>query len=167
MHELFRSTTRKLAAVAIAGTTVLGGSAAVWAATPSPASTAASTSAAATTPASTHHHHHHRRGLHAGPVLGALRGADYATVEVKRSGSWVTLELDRGTVASYSDGTLEVSRPDGKTVAVEVTSSTVFEGRSTSALAGDRVAVVSSSAGDAELIVLHAPRPAKGAPGAS
>jgi hypothetical protein len=166
MHELFRSTTRKLAAVAIAGTTVLGGSAAVWAATPSPASTAASTSAAATTPASTHHHHH-RRGLHAGPVLGALRGADYATVEVKRSGSWVTLELDRGTVASYSDGTLEVSRPDGKTVAVEVTSSTVFEGRSTSALAGDRVAVVSSSAGDAELIVLHAPRPAKGAPGAS
>ena len=157
MRELLRSTTRKVVVVAITATTVLGGSAAVWAATPSP------TSATATTPAPTHYHHHH----HANPVLAALRGADHATVEVRRSGSWVTLDLDRGTVASYSGGKLGVSRPDGKTVDLTVTSSTVFEGRSTTALAGDRVAVVSSSTGYAEVVVLHVPRSAKAAPAAS
>lgn len=167
MRRLVLTTTRKLAAVSIAGVTILGGSAAVWAATPGPGTTAGTAPAAATN----HHHHHHGRRRHHRPVLAALRGADHATVEVKRSGNWVTLDLDRGKVSSYSGGKLAggkltVIRPDGKTVDLTVTSSTVFEGRSTGNLTGDRVAVVSSPTGRAEVVVLHEPRSATTTPAA-
>ncbi|MDA8283350.1 MAG: DUF5666 domain-containing protein [Actinomycetota bacterium] len=152
---LLRTTTRKLAAGAIAGVTVLGGGGAALAAT--------SATHPAVTPAGpgVHTRHRHRAGR------GLFRGADHITAEVQRNGSWVTLDWDRGTVTAFSSGSLTVLRPDKQSVTFTITSATRFRGRSTANLDGDRARVTSNSSGDALMVTLSPPKAARSGSSAS
>ncbi|MHB1931268.1 MAG: hypothetical protein ACYCUG_17900 [Acidimicrobiales bacterium] len=148
---LFRTTARKLAAGAIAGVTVLGGGAAVYAASTPAGTVTAST--AATVHFTHRHHRHHRHPV----VRGFFGGADHVTAEVPRNGSWVTLDWDRGTVTSFANGSLTLLRPDKQSVTFTITATTHFRGRSTTNLAGDRARVVSDSSGSALVVSLAPP----------
>jgi hypothetical protein len=57
-----------------------------------------------------------------------LQRADYATVEVKVHGQWVTFELDRGKVAAVSPSSITLLRPDGHSVTEAITAHTKFRG---------------------------------------
>ncbi len=152
---LLGTTTRKLAAGAIAGVTVLGGGGAALAAT--------SATHPTVTPAvpGVHTRHRHRAGR------GLFGGADHITAEVARNGSWVTLEWDRGTVTAFSSGSLTVLRPDKQSVTFTITSTTSFRGRSKANLDGDRARVVSTTSGDALLVTLAPPKATPSASSAS
>ena len=88
----------------------------------------------------------------AGHRGGLLSRADHATVEVERGGKWVTLNLDRGNVTAASTSSITLSRPDGQSVTVQLSSSTKFGGKeatSASALKTGVGAVVISENGTA------------------
>lgn len=78
-----------------------------------------------------------------------LSGADHATVEIRRDGKWVTVDLDRGNVTAASTSSLTLDRPDGQSVTFRLTSSTKFRGKeATSAPAlktGVRAVVISEN----------------------
>jgi len=78
--------------------------------------------------------------------LNALLGrADYATVELKVKGSWVSYELDRGKVSSISSTSVTVARPDGQSATEAISSTTKFSGLSQTSIAvGDPISVIST-----------------------
>jgi hypothetical protein len=76
-------------------------------------------SSTAHTPAA-HASHPHLRGL--------LRRADYAAIEVKVKGTWVTYDFDRGKVTAGSSTSVTLLRPDGVSVTETITPSTRFRG---------------------------------------
>jgi hypothetical protein len=127
-----------MAAAAVAGGLVLAaGGATVYAASnPTPAVPAATPSAAPTAKAGAGH-----RGL--------LARTDHASLEVRQDGKWVTVDVDRGNVTSASTTSITLSRPDGQSVTLQISSSTKFRGKeATSASAlktGVRAMVISEN----------------------
>lgn len=65
---------------------------------------------------------------HARARRNLLERADYATVEVKVRGQWVTFELDRGKVTGVTPTSITLQRPDGQSVTEAITSKTKFRG---------------------------------------
>jgi hypothetical protein len=58
-----------------------------------------------------------------------LHRAAHADLVVKdRSGAWVTVQYDRGTLKATGDHSLTIERPDGKTVTVKVDDATRYRG---------------------------------------
>jgi hypothetical protein len=81
---------------------------------------------------------------------GLLRHSDYATVEVRRKGHWVTYVLNRGKVTAVSSGDITLKRPDGATVTIALAPTTKYRGVSgESALKTGRRANVLSTNGTA------------------
>lgn len=76
-----------------------------------------------------------------------LSQADHATLEIKKNGKWVTVNVDRGNVTAASASSITLSRPDGQSVTIQLLTSTKFGGKeATSASAlktGVRATVVS------------------------
>ena len=111
---LFTTTTRKVAAGAVAGLALVGGGTAAWAAT---ATSASATSAVpAAKPAAAHRAH------------GLLARTDHATIELKQKGTWVTVTYDRGKVTASSATSVTIARPDGESVSIALTSATHYRG---------------------------------------
>lgn len=83
------------------------------------------------------------------PGRSLLSRADHATVEIKKGGKWVTVDVDRGNVTAASTSSITLSRPDGQSVTLQLSSSTKFRGKeATSASAlktGVRAVVVSQN----------------------
>ena len=113
--RIFRSK-RWIAAAAVAGgMLVAAGGATVYAASDPPAApTPAATPSAHPKPAAAH------RTL--------LSRVDHATLEIRSHGKWVTVDLDRGNVTAASSSSITLSRPDGQSVTLEISSSTKFRG---------------------------------------
>jgi hypothetical protein len=117
MH--FLSTTRQRVGAAAAAVAVAGGAGAfvlvsgafASASTPQPAAVTSATA------------HHPKLKKH-----GILAHADYATLQVKRHGQWVTYVLDRGKVTAVTSSQITIARPDGVTVSVALSSSTKYKG---------------------------------------
>jgi hypothetical protein len=129
-----------IAAASVAGALVL----AAGGATAYAASNASSPHAAATpsaTPKATPKPAAARRSL--------LSRADHATLEIRQGGTWVTVDLDRGNVTAASGSSITLSRPDGQSVTLQLSSSTKFRGKvATSASAlktGVRAVVISEN----------------------
>ena len=61
-------------------------------------------------------------------IRALLRRTDHATVEIKRSGQWVTYDLDRGTVTAVSPSSITLQRPDGQSITFTIGSATKFKG---------------------------------------
>jgi hypothetical protein len=127
-----------IAAAAVAGGLLLAaGGATVYAASDPPSALPTATPSAAPTakPAAGH------RGL--------LSRADHATVEIRQGGKWVTVDVDRGNVTAASTSSITLSRPDGQSVTLQISSSTKFRGKeATSAPAlktGVRAVVISEN----------------------
>jgi hypothetical protein len=86
---------------------------------------------------------------------------DQFTVKGKNN-TWVTVNIDRGTVSSISSTSITVSIPDGKTVTAPITSTTKFVGiKEASIVSGDRVIVVEKN-NSAVLIGTMKPKPQTG-----
>jgi len=96
-----------------------------------------------------------------------LARTDHATIELRRHGTWVTIEIDRGKVAAVSASAITLDRPDGQAVTLTITSSTVFHGvPNAAAVVVGRRATVVSEAGDAVRITQRQqPPPPPAAPG--
>jgi len=161
---------RKLAAAAGAGLVLVGGgTAAAYAATggASPTTSAANaavvlasttgTSSPAAAPAAT--------GGKALRIRALLARTDYATVEVKAKGSWVTYTVNRGRLTAVSATSVTVLRPDGDSVTVAVTATTKIRGLrgAPSLQTGHNVEVVSGPTGAIVIIQGKVPA-AAGAP---
>ena len=105
-----------------------------------------------------------------GPFERIGRHVVHGTVVVqKKDGTFVTMQLDRGTIASIGSGMVTVSEPGGRTETVATNAQTrvrkdgVKSDLSKLAV-GDRVGVVSEVQGStavAQLIVVPRPRPAR------
>lgn len=83
---------------------------------------------------------------------GLLSRADHATLETKRNGKWVTVDMDRGNVTAATASSITLNRPDGQSVTLQLLSSTKFGGKeatSASALKTGVRAVVISENGSA------------------
>ena len=140
----FPSLTKKKMAAVGAGAAILvgGGTAAAFAATggsstPAPAASPASPAPSSSSAAA----HHHARGL-----AGLLDRADLATIEVNKSGSWVTETYQRGRITAVSPTSLTIERADGHSSTVALSSTTHYggQGASESSLqVGQTVRVVS------------------------
>lgn len=80
-----------------------------------------------------------------GSLYRLLRRADYASLQVKRHGHWVTYVVSRGQVKADTPSTLTISRPDGVTVTVKLSPSTRYKGISgeSGLEIGKRAAVIS------------------------
>jgi hypothetical protein len=101
-----------------------------------------------------------RKGL-----LGRLLARTaHASLTVKdKSGRWVTVDLDRGTVQSVSSTSITILRPDGVTVTEAIDSSTRFLRQpQSSVVVGDRVVLVAEG-GTARYVL--AGKPAVARPG--
>jgi hypothetical protein len=154
MH-LVNSARRKLAAATLAGLALGAGGAGVVAMATGGAGTVAGLPAATLTATSgtapAHagaHAHHGRRAL--------LGRTDHATIEVRRHGHWVTIELDRGLVQKASSSAVTLLRPDGTTVTLAVTPTTKAVGVVAPAdLAVGKRATVVSVGGAALRVVQH------------
>ncbi len=154
MSLLHRTRTRiaavAVAAVAVAAAAASGaGFAGVSAVTAGPATASAVPATTVSRVTAAHH------GAH--PWIGRLLArTDHATVEVKRHGTWVTLELDRGKVTAASATSVSLARPDGTSVTIAVTPATKVRGVSSAAalVIGHRARVVSLG-GDALLVGQH------------
>lgn len=117
----FLSTTRQRVGAAAAAVAVAGGAGAfvlvsgafASASMPQPAATTAAATSA----------HHAKAKKH-----GLLAHSDYATVQVKRHGQWVTYVLDRGKVTAVTSAQITIARPDGTTVQIALSSSTKYKG---------------------------------------
>ena len=105
-----------------------------------------------------------------GPFARIGRHVVHGTVVVeKKDGTFVTLQLDRGTIASVGGGTLTISEAGGRSETVTTDARTRFrKDGAKSDLAGlaigDKVAVVSEVQGStavAQLVLVPRPRPAK------
>lgn len=113
------------------------GGATVYAASDPPGSLPATTPSAAPSakPAAAH------RGL--------LSRTDHASLEVRKGGKWVTVDVDRGNVTAASTSSITLNRPDGQSVTLQISSSTKFRGKeasSASALkSGVRAMVISEN----------------------
>ncbi len=134
MNSLIRP--KHLIAAAMAGGFMLAaGGATAYAASNPPSSPATTPSAAPTAKAGAH------RGL--------LPRTDHASLEVRQGGKWVTVDVDRGNVTAASTGSITLSRPDGQSVTLQISSSTKFRGKeATSAGAlktGVRAVVISEN----------------------
>lgn len=147
--SLLGSTRTRIAAVAVAAAASGAGFAGVSAVTAGPA-TASSLPATTVSSVTAGHHHAH-------PWIGRLLArTDHATVEVKRHGTWVTLELDRGKVTAASATSVTLARPDGTSVTIAITPSTKVRGvSSAAALVIGHGARVVSLGGDALLVGQH------------
>lgn len=150
--SLLGSTRTRIAAVAVAAAASGAGFAGVSAVTAGPATAAAVPASTVAAVTAGHHHHHHAR-----PWIGRLLArTDHATVEVKRHGSWVTLELDRGKVTAASASSVTLARPDGTSVTIKVTPGTKLRGVASAAkLVVGHGARVVSTGGAALLIGQH------------
>ncbi len=81
-----------------------------------------------------------------------LSRADHATLEIRESGKWVTVNVDRGNVTAASTSSITLSRPDGQSVTLQLSSTTKYRGKqatSASALKTGVRAVVASQNGAA------------------
>jgi hypothetical protein len=104
----------------------------------------------------------------AGPLEKITRHIVHGTVVVqKRDGTLQTLQIDRGTIASISGGSITISEPGGSQVVGTDAQTRVRKGGAKSSVAqlavGDRVAVVSEVRGGtavARLVLVPRPRPA-------
>lgn len=135
---------KKVIGVAVAGLVVLGAGAAAWA-----QSTGGTTSTSGTASAN-------RRGH---PGLAILRRADHGTLEIKdKTGSWITLTVDRGQVTAADAGSVTLQRPDGQTVTAKLTADTKYRGVSSasSIATGKAAVVVSDSSGNALVVAQRA-----------
>jgi len=103
-----------------------------------------------------------------GPFERIGRHVVHGTVVVeKKDGTFVTLQLDRGTIASVGSGALTISEPGGRTETVTTNADTrVRKGGARSDLSklavGDKVSVVSEVQGStavAQMILVPRPRP--------
>jgi hypothetical protein len=115
------STTRKRVVATVSALAVAGGATAfvLTAGTFASASPTVSTPSA-TTAAKAKHPDARAHGL--------LRHSDYATVEVRRKGHWVTYVLNRGKVTAVSSGDITIKRPDGDTVTIALAPTTKYRG---------------------------------------
>lgn len=129
----FLSITRRRVAAAVAAVALASGAGAFALAS----GAFASTPTAPTTAAVSHHAKAHRRSL--------LARSDYATVELKRHGHWLTYTLDRGKVTAVTSTHLTMVRPDGASVGLTLASSTKYKGVSgeSSIRVGKRASVIS------------------------
>jgi hypothetical protein len=103
-----------------------------------------------------------------GPFERIGRRVVHGTVVVqKKDGTFVTLQLDRGTIASVGSGALTISEPGGRTETVTTNADTrIRKGGAKSDLSklavGDRVSVVSEVQGStavAQMIIVPRARP--------
>jgi hypothetical protein len=103
-----------------------------------------------------------------GPFERIGRRVVHGTVVVqKKDGTFVTLQLDRGTIASVGSGTITISEPGGRTETVTTNADTrVRKGGAKSDLSklavGDTVSVVSEVQGSsavAQMVLVPRPRP--------
>ena len=94
------------------------------------------------------------------------RSAHASLVVRDRSGQWVTVDVDRGTVKSISSTSITLLRPDGVTVTAVLSSSTKFLRQpESSVVAGDR-AVVLQVGGTARYVLVGKPAGANAGNGA-
>jgi hypothetical protein len=85
-----------------------------------------------------------------------LARTDHATIELRRHGSWVTIDLDRGKVAAVSASSITLDRPDGQSVTLAITPTTRFRGVSgPGAVVTDQRATVVSENGSALWVAQH------------
>ena len=103
-----------------------------------------------------------------GPFDRIGRHVVHGTVVVqKKDGTFVTLQLDRGTIASIGAGTVTIAEPGGRTETVTTNSATrvrkdAAKSDVSKLAVGDRVAVVSEVQGSgavARMIMVPRPRP--------
>ena len=103
-----------------------------------------------------------------GPFERIGRRVVHGTVVVqKKDGTFVTLQLDRGTIASIGAGTVTIAEPGGRTETVTTNSATrvrkdAAKSDVSKLAVGDRVAVVSEVQGSgavARMIMVPRPRP--------
>jgi hypothetical protein len=109
--------------------------------TAAPAGAGASTgTAAASSPSSSGCTALGKRGV----LRKLLARTAHASLTIQdKSGQWVTVDLDRGTVQSISSTSITILRPDGVTVTAPLDSSTKFLRQAeSSVVVGDRVVVV-------------------------
>jgi len=145
---------KKAVAVVIGATVVLGGAgAAAWAETSSASAVSTPTTpvAPAATPAVTPGAGTRAR-VRAGALLGRI---DHGVVEVKdASGAWITVDYDRGKLASVSGNALTLARPDGQSVTLTVTPTTTFRGVTSEAglVVGRPTIIVSNPDGSARIV---------------
>lgn len=82
-----------------------------------------------------------------------LQRADYATVELRVKGRWMTYELDRGKVTAVSPTSITLLRPDGHSVTEAISAATRYRGVTSEAgIHTDRPAAVLSEGGTARWI---------------
>jgi hypothetical protein len=141
------STTRRrvAAGVLVGAVAVTGGSVAAYGLSGAGSTTATAGSTPAAVVASTSSTSP-RTAKHAHP-RALLARSDHATIELRRHGRWVTVELDRGKVTAVSPTSISLLRPDGVTVTLRVDAATKVHGvASESAIAvGRRAGVISEN----------------------
>ena len=140
-EEMFKSTRHKLAAAALVGAVTLGaGGAVAWAQTTGGSPTTAPAPSAPTTPAPSTPSRGHAD-------LGAVaRRAVHGDLVVKdKTGAYVTVTFDRGTVTAASATSITLSRADGQSTTLTINATTKVRGvTSVGALQTGKPAVVTS-----------------------
>jgi hypothetical protein len=148
------TTKQKVVGAAVGVVAVVSGStAAVWAATSSSATPSATSAAASSssTPAVT-------VPDHLGKRLQRLTHVIHGEFEVKdKSGQIVTLDADTGTLTQATAASVTVARQDGKTVTIELSSTTRYgKGHTESNLQTGKGVLVLSKAGTAVAVLQRA-----------
>jgi hypothetical protein len=144
---------QKLAAVGVASAVVLGtGGAVAWAQT---GGTSTTTPPASAAPPAAPAPSTGAKGAGALDLRGVARRSVHGDVIVKdKSGQYVTVTFDRGTVTAASATSITLTRPDGPTVTLTVNADTKVHGpASAAAVATGKDAVVISRSGTATQIL--------------
>ncbi len=79
-----------------------------------------------------------------------------------KSNTWVTVDVDKGSVTSVSSTSITISRPDGVSVTAPITSSTKFRGLSESQITSGDKAIVVEKNHSAIIVLSRAPKAAAG-----
>ena len=138
MNLLTNSKRRVAAAVIVGGTLVAGGGAAAYAASASTGSTSAgSPSTGSTSTGSTSTAPGAARAEH----RSVLKRADHASLEVRKQGRWVTINVDRGNVTVASTTSITLARPDGQSVTIALAPSTKYGGKEATSAAALKTGV--------------------------
>jgi hypothetical protein len=142
---------KKLVAAGVAATVVVGtGGAVAWAQTSGPSTT---TAPPATAAANANPNASAATGL---PFLRTVaRRVIHADLIVKdKDGQFVTVTVDRGTVAAVNAGSITLDRPDGKQVTLTINGDTAVHGvASVTAVQTGKAAIVASRNGAATQIL--------------